>query len=322
MNPAVVAQAFKQLDDNHDGSIGGMLALWAVMTASTRPACLWAGYHFPTWPVWEDAHCACVADSELPSRLIAQIEALDGHDDSDDGKLSEVEITIAIRAVVIIYADFVVRCPEAKPEPEIEYALAYGGTSEEYRGRVKPEKTLVTRENKYEGVCYAWAAEDWSIYSKCKPACGLSLQTRTRNVKCQLRPEYVMGVPESILFSDKCTGHLKPAATEDRDCNDFSLAGCTDDQCYWETGDWSNYTTPAGCGKVNRTRSRSVQCMKNGKKADESCCEKWDKASDDAKKTGKFKPMSVQTREWNMRAEFLEEKREVEGCNCEVYVAR
>ncbi len=117
-----------------------------------------------------------------------------------------------------------------------------------------------------------------------------------------------------------CNGN-KPAATEDKDCNDFSLAGCTDDQCYWETGDWSNYPTPAGCDKVNRTRSRSVQCMKHGKKADESCCEKCDKASDDAKKTGKFKPMSVQTREWNMRAEFLEEKREVKGCNCEVYVA-
>ena len=42
---AVVKQAFKQLDDNHDGSIGGMLALRAVTTVSAR-ACspLWAWY--------------------------------------------------------------------------------------------------------------------------------------------------------------------------------------------------------------------------------------------------------------------------------------
>ena len=242
----------------------------------------------------------------MPSIVIKEVEALDGHDDNDDGMLNEVEITIAIRAVLIIYVDFVVRCPEAKPEPEIEWSLAYDGTSEEYRGRIKPEQTLVTKENKYEDACYAWAAEDWSEYSKCKPACGLSSQARTRNVKCRLKPEYVMGVPESILYSDKCTGN-KPAATEDRKCNDFSKEGCTDDQCYWETGDWSNYTTPAGCGKVNRTRSRSVQCMKNGKKADESCCEKCDKASDDAKKTGKVKPMSVQN-------ELIES---VQGCKYE-----
>jgi hypothetical protein len=97
-----------------------------------------------------------------------------------------------------------------------------------------------------------------------------------------------MGVPERILYANKCNAGNK------KECNDFSLAGCTDDQCYWETGDWSEFKAPAGCGKVNRTRSRSVQCMKNGMKADESCCEECDKASDDAKKTGKVKPMSVQ----------------------------
>jgi hypothetical protein len=43
MNSAVVAKAFEQLDDDHDGSIDGMLPLRAVTTVSTR-ACLslWA----------------------------------------------------------------------------------------------------------------------------------------------------------------------------------------------------------------------------------------------------------------------------------------
>jgi hypothetical protein len=92
------------------------------------------------------------------------------------GKLNEVEITIAIQAVLIIYVDFAVRCPEAKPGARDRVWLAYDGMSEEYWERVKPEQTLVTKENKYEDVCYAWAAEDWSEYSKCKPACGVSSQ--------------------------------------------------------------------------------------------------------------------------------------------------
>jgi hypothetical protein len=104
------------------------------------------------------------AESHLPLDLIKEIEALDGDDDGDDGKLSPAEFTMAIKAVAMVYRDVHVKCPTGEPQDHVdsddlvEFVLAYDGTRPVLKGLYKPDETLVIKTHENEDNCCDWEA--------------------------------------------------------------------------------------------------------------------------------------------------------------------